>query len=299
MKEKFLPLLITRAAVTWGVAMAVVRALDAGAVAAQSAAAAATDAVPTSGWRLCSGDEQQPRNAQTPPLDPGRAQIVVRDGTIGLDVRACTLTQLLDLIAAQTDIRITVSDALPERSVTFRTNPEPIEAAIRRLLRDTDIFVRYTAEEAGQRLAAVWVYPRGSTHDIVPVPADVWASTRELERQLTEWDPGLRARAMEELIARTGEAALPRVLDALADENADIRQHALDAALAASLDVPLQQLHALAINDLSPEVRLRALQALEERPDTAWIVEAATLDPDPNVRSEAQSILARLKRTRR
>ena len=141
----------------------------------------------------------------------------------------------------------------------------------------------------------MWVYPRGSTRDIEPVPAELWASTRELQHQLTEWNPDLRARAIEELIARAGDAALPDVFTALADGDADIRQRALDAALAASLDVPLQQLHALTLDDPSPEVRLRALQALEERPDSASTIEAATHDPDANVRREAQSILTRVE----
>jgi HEAT repeat protein len=133
----------------------------------------------------------------------------------------------------------------------------------------------------------------------MPVPAQLWASTRELEHQFTEWDPELRARAIEELIARTGGGALPRVVDALADANAHIRQRTLDAALAAGLDVPLQQLHALVLYDPAPEVRLRALQTLEERPDSTSIIEGATQDPDANIRREAQSILKRVQQTPR
>ena len=123
-------------------------------------------------------------------------------------------------------------------------------------------------------------------------PPNCGRAHAELQRQLTEWNPDLRARAIEELIERAGDAALPDVFTALADGNADIRQRALDAALAAGLDVPLEQLQALTLNDSSPEVRLRALQALEERPDSASIIEAATHDPDANVRREAQSILS-------
>jgi len=63
--------------------------------------------------------------------------------------------------------------------------------------------------------------------------------------------------------------------------------------------LPLEQLHALTLNDSSPEVRLRALQALEERPDSASIIEAATRDPDANVRREARSILSRVNQTPR
>jgi HEAT repeat protein len=219
---------------------------------------------------------------------------------MSLEARDCTLRQLLSLISARTGMRVTVSDAIPPVRLSLRTRAQSIEATVRELLRDTDVFVLYAAEpDAEQRLAAVWVYPRGSTRDIEPVPAELWASTRELQRHLTESDPDLRARAIEALIARAGEAALPQVLDALADADTDIRQRALDAALAANLDVPLHHLHALALNDLSPEVRLRALQALEERPDSAWVIESATHDSDSNVRREAQSILRRVTRTPR
>ena len=60
--------------------------------------------------------------------------------------------------------------------------------------------------------------------------------------------------------------------------------------------MPLEQLEHLAINDASAEVRLRALQTLEQRPGTSATVEAATFDQDPDIRGEAQGILARLKR---
>jgi hypothetical protein len=263
----------------------------------QSTVATATDAVP---WVLCSASDDQAPDARAPQTDPGHARVVVRGDTMSLEVRACTLTQLLSLISERTGIRITVSETIPPLRLSLRTRTQSIEATIRELLRDADVFVLYAAEPpAEQRLAAVWAYPRGSTGDIEPVPAELWASTQELQRQLTEGNPELRARAIEELIARAGDAALSHVLDAFADENADIRLRALDAALAATIDVPLQDLHALVLNDLSPEVRLRALQALEERSESALIIEAATHDPDSKVRREAQSILRRVNQSAR
>ena len=264
---------------------------------AQRSAAPAPDAAE---WMACATSENPAEDALAPQTAPGRARVVVRAGTMSLEVRDCTLTQLLSLIASRTGIRIAVSEAIPPSRLSVKTPAQSIEAAIRELLRETDVFVLYAAEpNAGQRLDAVWVFPRGSTRDIEPVPAELWASTRELQHQLTEWSPDLRARAIEELIARAGDAALPDVFTALADGNADIRQRALDAALAAGLDVPLQQLHALTLNDSSPEVRVRALQALEERPDSVSIIEAATHDPDSNVRREAQGMLRRVNHTPR
>jgi hypothetical protein len=258
----------------------------------QAAAADSVTSIP------CSTSDDQVQDARPPQAAQGQARLVISGGLVSLDARACTLTELLSLISARTGIRITVSDAIPPSSLSLRTRPQSIEATIRELLHETDVFVLYAAEPHGeQRLAAVWVYPRGSTHDVEPVPAEQWASTRELQRQLTERSPELRARAIEELIARAGDAALPQLLDALADDNAETRQRALDAALAATLDVPLPNLHALALNDPSPEVRLRALQALEERPDSTWVIEAATHDPDSNIRHEAQSVLRRVTRT--
>jgi hypothetical protein len=265
--------------------------------AAQRSAAPAAEAAP---WIACSTADDPAQEAQQPQTASGQARIVVRGGTMSLEVRGCTLPQLLSLIASRAGVRISVSDALPPVPLSVRTPSQSIEATIRELLRDTDVFVLYAAEpDAAQRLAAVWVYPRGSARGIEPLPAALWASTRELQHQLTEWSPDLRARAIEELIARTGDAALPDVFTALADGDADIRQRALDAALAAGLDVPLQQLHALTLDDPSPEVRLRALQALEGRPESASTIEAATHDPDANVRREAQSILTRLSQAGR
>jgi hypothetical protein len=246
----------------------------------------------------CSTSDDPVPEAQAPPADQGQARLVVRGGLVSLEARACTLTQLLSLISARTGIRLTVSEAIPPSRLSLRTPAQSIEATIRELLHETDVFVLYAADPpAAPRLAAVWVYPRGSTRDIEPVPAEQWASTRELQGQLTERNPDLRARAIEALIARGGEAALPQLLDALADDSAETRERALDAALAASLDVPLSNLQALALNDPSPEVRLRALQALEERPDSTWVIEAATHDPDSNIRHEAQSVLRRVTRT--
>jgi hypothetical protein len=251
------------------------------------------------GWTACSSPDDQGQDA---PLQEsaGQAQLIVHEGTMSLDVRACTLTQVLSLIAAHTGVRIAVSDALPPSPRSLRTPSQSIEATLRELLRETDVFMLYASDSgAGQRLTALWVYPRGSTHDVVPVPPEQWASTRELEQQLAGWSPDLRGRAIEALIARGGDAALPQVFVALADGNPDIRLRTLDAALTAGLDVPLPQLHALVLNDPSPEVRLRALQALEERPDSAAAIEAATHDSDTNVRREAQGIARRLDQARR
>ena len=280
-----------------GAALVPVVPVQAQTAAPQRSVTAAADAVP---WSSCETSDDAAQDAPEPRSAPGQARVVVRDGTMSVEVRDCTLTQLLSLIASRTGIRIAVSEAIPQARLSVRTAAQSIDATIRELLRDTDVFVLYTAEpQAGQRLAALWVYPRGSTGDIEPAPAALSASTQELQRQLTEWNPDLRARAIEELIARTGDAALPDVFTALADGNADIRQRALEAALAAGLDVPLQNLHALTLDDSSPEVRLRALQALEERPDSASIIEAATHDADANVRREAQSILSRVNQTPR
>jgi hypothetical protein len=278
-----------------GVVLSVAVALPALSAPAQRASSASADARPTPGRTECSAPDDQPHD--TPRRAPGHAQIEVRDGTICFDIRDSILTEVLSLISALTDIRFTISDALETQRVTFRTtHPAPVEAALRKLLRDMDFFTLYTAQaNGGQTLAAVWVYPRGSTRDIAPVPAELWASTGEFERQLADRSSEVRARAIEELIARSGAAALPRVFEALVDDNADVRQRALDAALTAHLEVPLSQLQSLVFNDVSPEVRLRALQALEELPDTTWIIEAATADADPNIRREARNILQRLR----
>ena len=251
-------------------------------------------------WTSCPASGDQGPDEPTAGAAAGQARLIVRDGTMSVEVRSCTLTQVLSLVAARTGIRMAVSEAIAPERRSWRTSLQSIEATLRELLREADIFVLYAAEpDAAQRLEAVWVYPRGGTRGIEPVPLEQWASTSDLQRQLTEWSPDLRGRAIEELIARGGDTALPQVFEALTDGDASIRQRALDAALAAGLDVPLHHLQALALDDPSPEVRLRALQALEERPDSAATIEAATRDADVNVRREAQNIVRRASQAAR
>jgi HEAT repeat protein len=215
--------------------------------------------------------------------------------TLALDVHACALAEVLALIAAETGVRITTAEGLSAQPLSLRTEPQSIETALRQLLRNTDTFILYTPKEDGPRLTAVWVYPPAGARDVRPVAPGLWASTRELASHLADPDAEVRGDAIEELIQRNGQAALPQALSALADENSRVRQRALDAALEAELHVPLPQLEALALADPSPEVRLRALQAAEERPDASAIIRAAQNDPDPLVRREALTMSRRVK----
>jgi HEAT repeat protein len=203
---------------------------------------------------------------------------------------------VLSLISAKTKISITPSEELPVRRFSIRIEAQRVESALWSLLTGTDTFVLYSVEDGVRRLSALWVYPRGGARDIAPVPKQLWASTQEFESQLADHNPEARGRAIEELIERGGEAALARALEALSDQDAGVRQRALDAALDAELDLPLERVELLVTGDRSPEVRLRALQTLEQHPDATATIEAATFDADAHVRGEALSIMARLKR---
>src|SRR5262245_2546716 len=205
---------------------------------------------PSARWRSCARDG----STDVPP-EPGRgrARIVVNDGMVSADIRDCQVADVLALISDLANVRIEVAEVLPERRISVRLEPQSIQSALGHLLSSADIFALYRAEHGTQQLTAVWVYPSGSSDDVAPVPRHLWASTREFESQLADQDPEIRGRAIEELIMREGEAALPRVLDALADPDAQVRHRALDAALGSDLDVPVEYLQLLLTNDPSPE----------------------------------------------
>src|SRR5262249_54156492 len=149
-------------------------------------------------------------------------------------------------------------------------------------------------------LQAVWVYTKGTGHNILPVPRTAWASTREVELSLTDPDPEERARAVEVLVERKGKQALDIVLQVLKDQDEKVRYRALFKALNAGLALPADTLQTLLQSDSSPVVRFLALDALAERPgadrqNVKAVAELALNDPNPQVQDQAREILSQLE----
>jgi HEAT repeat protein len=126
------------------------------------------------------------------------------------------------------------------------------------------------------------------------VPAEKWASTKDVEAMFADRDPDVRGRAIETLVERKREAALQAVLKALQDNSDQVRARALYGALKAGVQVSDGVLSNLAVNDPSADVRLLALQGLANGPDARVVAERAVDDPNEPVRVQAREILARL-----
>jgi HEAT repeat protein len=111
---------------------------------------------------------------------------------------------------------------------------------------------------------------------------------------LTDGDPDERVAAIDELsVASDAEDALPVLTAAARDHDASVRTAALEALAdmsdtRAAVDAAMGALH-----DPSPDVRVAALDILADSEDPRRFDElrAARLDPDEDVRFEAEYLL--------
>lgn len=177
------------------------------------------------------------------------------------------------------------------------------DEGLREILSGHDMFILYGGEQVAP--VAIWVYPEGKGRQLLPVPPELWASTPEIEQQLGDSDPELRAQAVETLIQRRGLRSLEAVLQALEDPHDTVRSRALDAAVNHAVELPEDTLVHLAQLDPSPQVRFLALTALsaalERDPrdndsDLRAISDYALNDASPHVRAQARQILETLNR---
>lgn len=231
-------------------------------------------------------------------LEPSKAPhgpaVVFRDGRLELDLRARTLGLVLDEISQKAGLAIILAEELRDRPVSLQLHDVALDEGLRTLLAEHDVFLFYGVEEkAPSSLRAVWVYPKGRGRGLEPVPPEQWASTREIEKGLTDRDPGVRARAVEALVERKRERAREDVLRALKDEDEGVRTQALYGAVNSGLELPTPSL-VEAFGDSSSDVRFLALEALAERPEAGEIASRALLDPSPHVQEKAREILSQL-----
>ena len=91
-------------------------------------------------------------------------------------------------------VPIILAEALHDRPLSLQLQDVPLEAGLRELLKEEDVFFFYSAEKAPSSLKAVWVYPKGQGRGLEPVPPEQWASTRELERWMADRDAAVRSK---------------------------------------------------------------------------------------------------------
>ena len=107
-------------------------------------------------------------------------------------------------------------------------------------------------------------------------------------------DPKVRLQAVLALIDRKGDKAQDLVLEALKDQDNQVRSETLYRAFGKGVELPADALTELALNDPSPDVRVLALDALAKDPNVRSLAEHALGDPSPQVQNKAREIIEAL-----
>jgi len=255
-----------------------------------------TPAIPT-------GISKKPSGASSKRITEKEPFISVTDNRLTLWIQGRRLGWVLDQIARRSGIPIFHDEGVANQVLSMTLQDTAFDEGLREILSGYDMFILYGGEQVAP--VAIWVYPEGKGRQLLPVPPELWASTPEMEQQLGDSDPELRAQAIEALIQRRGLRSLEAILQALEDPHDTVRSRALDAAVNHAVELPTDTLAHLAQLDPSPEVRFLALTALaadlgrgpdNNDSDLRSISEYALNDASSHVRAQARQILETLNR---
>jgi len=243
----------------------------------------------------------------TAPENSGEPKwgVTVVDGRLSVRVQNRSLKRLLEEIADKSNVPIIVSTGVEDQRVSMQFENLPFDQGLQILFQALDTFFSFGVQgQASAALRAVWVYPPGKGHRVVPVPPEAWASTAEMSEQLSDPEPEKRAPAVEVLIERQGKRALETVLQALEDGDEKVRYRTLYKAVNSGLTLSNALLEHLLVSDPSPVVRFLALDAIANvsgaQPESLRaIAELALHDPHVAIQSQAQEILDTLEAANR
>jgi len=221
--------------------------------------------------------------------------ISMKDGRLTLKVINRSISTVVGLITRETNVPIVdIEGALEGRAVSFDFQNQPLDEALKLVLKGYDVFYLYSSDVvAPATLRHVWIYARGQGQSFDPIPFEACASSKELRAMAKSSDPSQRGRALETLLAREGNKAQDLVMQSLNSSNSQDRNLALYYAMDNGLDIPTTTLTNLAVGDDSAAVRAMALEALAGRnpEQMEWVFVQALSDPDTTVRARAKEIL--------
>ena len=220
--------------------------------------------------------------------------MTVEKGLLTVKLTHQVLGPVLAEIADKGHLSIVSVPSVDARATSIELRGVPIELGLRELLKDYDVFFY---DSAGT-LRSVWVYEKDAGAAIVPAAPDNWASTADVVRQLSSGSPAERISAIETLVARNAPGSTDLVNRALLDDNAEVRERALDVGLSAGVSISRETLASLTYDSSAP-VRILALEAIVagtplDGPDeaaTEQLIRHMMTDPDTDVRAKASELL--------
>jgi hypothetical protein len=246
--------------------------------------------------------DNQPSQQTPKPAAAKRAPPITftLDGKLSVTVTRMSLRAVLLEISRRAQLPILLSDTYVDRLVSIDMRDVPVDDGLRQLLSPFDAFYLYSSDEEKSpgSIKTVWVFERGEGRDLQPVPPEQWASTKELERQLDDPDPEVRAETFEALVERQGEKGLATVRKGLSDPDDSVRLRTLSSAIDVEMDIPARELEPLILDvqGSSQAMRVLALQAIADKPEAEAIATTLANDPDDMVRQQALLILERRRR---
>ncbi len=281
-----------------------------------------------------------PTLAQPPSqatLPKAREEVVcshvrVQTGSVTIQADDVAVVHLLEEIARQSDLKVTVYGALDAR-VTIDVELAPMREALERLLRGQSFALRYreptdatTADGSEGSSNQLWVFPKeggqatvltANSGDEAPLPAKTVPTTLEAIARLLDQveesgelegtldalaaaalsaeEQSVRAKAVYALGELENPDALPVLEQALSDPQERVREAAIEAlSNVGSTDAAWAL--ATALDDPSPSLRQEAIYALAEADEhvARTLLERALADEQPSVREAAEEALEEL-----
>jgi HEAT repeat protein len=239
-----------------------------------------------------------PARAEEEPKPEGAFVVKVDGERLTVRLQGIPLHAALKAIERESGVALALLTPLTEE-ITIAFENLPLEQGLRRLLGNHSYILFYAATGPGQpaALRQVKVLPKG--REVVRA-----GDHREQPRVMPSRPPGLGdpdpEKRTEAVMALAAGEEPGKSLDLLIeilrqDKDNDVREAALHAL--GSLDpIPLEPLLAVAFQDKSPSIRVRALTLLGEQGAgdprvKAALQRAATSDPDREVMELASSLL--------
>jgi hypothetical protein len=195
-----------------------------------------------------------------------------RDGRLSLSANGISLAVLMQLVGDKAGFEVIANEELEAQGGSWAFTDLTVTEAVRRLLRDTNSIIVYRpgSGDADSTISRIYLLGSGSGPGN-PGPVRIDTVVPSLENQLR--------------------------MDQVESGGAGERIAAIDRSEGLTDDITLQNLAFALQHDPDPEVRIRAVSALEgiDAATTVTVLEAGIGDADAEVRMKVMQALAKIE----